>query len=156
MENHDLGTENKPKNSKSKNIIFIVCAVVVFLIVVVVLALCLGKDSSPSSPSGTTPGSTTVTKNKLEVSGTAMSVEYNDLLGYSVRITGLAKNVSGRNLSYASVEFSVYDESGYNIGTAVANVNNIAGGDTWRFEAVLLDFSETRPVSFKLADITAW
>jgi len=155
MENHDSSTENNSQNSKPK-IKLIVVAVVVILAVVVVLALCLSPESDPNSNPGTMQNSTAVTKKKLEISETKMSVEYNSLLGYSVKIPGLAKNVSSKNFSYASVEFSVYDKSGYNIGTALANVNNIASGDTWRFEAVLIDFPETEPVSFKLADVTAW
>lgn len=90
----------------------------------------------------------------LEISDTEMSVVGNDYLGYySVTIKGVAKNATNKNYSYASVEFSVYDEAGNNLGTAWANINNLKSGDTWRFEAVLLSVPETCPVSYTLVKI---
>ncbi len=96
------------------------------------------------------------TKPKLEVSGTSLSVEYSEYLGYSATITGVAKNTSNKNYSYVSVEFSVYDTNGNNLGTAIANINNLSSGDTWQFEANLFSFPSSRPTSYKLVDITAW
>lgn len=101
-------------------------------------------------------GSKEVNKKELEISGITMSVEYNQYLGYSAIIKGTAKNVSGKNLSYASVEFSVYDANGNNLGTAIDNINNLTNGDTWVFEANLFDFPNSKPVSYKLVDIVAW
>ena len=40
---------------------------------------------------------------KLEVSDITMTVSYNEYLGYSVKIVGVAKNTSGRALSYAII-----------------------------------------------------
>ena len=93
---------------------------------------------------------------KLEVSGITMTVSYNEYLGYSVKIAGVAKNTSGRALSYASVEFSVFDSSGNNLGTALDNISNLGDGDTWRFEATLFSFPKVKPTAWKLADINAW
>lgn len=85
-----------------------------------------------------------------------MSITYNEYLGYSATIKGVAVNTSGHDLSYASVEFSVYDASGNNLGTALANINNLGQGDSWRFEAALFDFPSTRPDSYKLVEIIAY
>ncbi len=95
-------------------------------------------------------------KSKLDISNTKMSVEYSEYLGYSAEITGIAKNVTKRDFSYASIEFSIYDINGNNLGTALANINNLAAGDTWNFEANLFSFSNTKPSTYKLVEITTW
>lgn len=97
-----------------------------------------------------------ISNEKLELSDIKMTTSYNEYLGYTVKITGTAKNVSGRNLSYASVEFSVYDSAGNNLGTALDNINNLGKGDTWIFEATLFSFPKVQPTAWKLAEINAW
>lgn len=93
----------------------------------------------------------------LEFKGSpTMQVEYNEYLGYSATITGTVVHNGFETLSYASVEFSIYDANGNNLGTAMDNINNLKPGDTWRFSANLFDFPETRPVRFEFAGFTAW
>ena len=88
-----------------------------------------------------------------EISG---NVEYVSYLGYSCELSGILKNKSNYSYSYVSIEFSVYDADGNNLGTALANVNNIGPGETWRFTATLLNYPSTKPTSYKLSNITAW
>ena len=86
-----------------------------------------------------------------------MSVEYMDYLEYySVSITGIADNVSGRKLSYVSLEFYFYDSQGFKLGEATAYTSGMQKGEAWRFEATSLDFPEVQPISFKLIEISAW
>ena len=99
---------------------------------------------------------TPMNNEKLQISEVKMVTEYNEYLGYSVKITGVAKNVSGKKLSYASVEFVIYAADGSNLGTALDNINNLYNGDTWRFEAALFSFPKIQPTSYRLSDITAW
>lgn len=142
MEEINLGNDVAPQKKNNKPIWIIIAALSIvsfFVIIFVVVALI---------PSETEP--------KLEVTGTSLSVEYNEYLGYSATITGVAKNTTNRKYSYASVEFSVYDANGNNLGTAFANINNLASGDTWQFEASLLGFPSSCPASYKLVDITVW
>lgn len=140
----DVDNSNNEKKSNNKKVwIGIVGFVVLFAIVI---GIVVGLDG----------GSSSVEKSKLDVSNISMSVEYNEHLGYSAVIKGTAKNTSSRNYSYASVEFSVYDASGNNLGTALANINNLGSGDTWHFEANLFDFPSSRPTTYKLVEITAW
>ena len=84
------------------------------------------------------------------------NVEYVKYLGYTCELYGTLKNNSNNSYSYVSIEFSIYDADGNNLGTAMANVNNIGPGETWRFEAVLLSHPSTKPARYKLADITAY
>ncbi|MDE6597998.1 MAG: FxLYD domain-containing protein [Clostridia bacterium] len=139
-ENNIEVDSSKFKNNHNRNLILIGVFVVIAIVVTIILVVSLSKSES---------------KPKLTISETHMSVTYNEYLGYSATITGVAKNTSGGNFSYASVEFSVYDASGNNVGTALANINNLGKGDTWRFEATLFSFPSTRPTSYKLVEITA-
>lgn len=113
---------------------------------------CFLTDENSSSFSGTSNNN----KEKLNISNVTMSVDYNSYLGYSAKITGTAKNLSGKNYSYASIEYTIYDEEGNNLGTAIDNINHLANGDTWKFEANLFSYPSTRPTSYKLVDITAF
>ncbi|MBR2869846.1 MAG: FxLYD domain-containing protein [Clostridia bacterium] len=83
-------------------------------------------------------------------------IDYNSYLGYSAEIRGVIKNTSSNDYDYVEIEYTVYDQKGNNIGTALANVNNLGAGETWSFTATLLDFPSSAPESFKLKDITAW
>lgn len=123
---------------KKANALFLICVITAIIFFTICESACM-KESY-----------------ELSISDTQLTVSYNEYLGYSASITGVATNTSGRNLSYASIEFSVYDSNGNNLGTALANINNLGKGDTWRFEATLLDFPKTRPASYKLVEIIAY
>lgn len=141
MEEINLKTETTKKNKSNKKIwIIILVSVAAFFVSFFAVDALLSSGNKP----------------KLEVSGTKMSVDYNEYLGYSAVIKGTAKNPSNKNYSYACVEFSVYDAAGNNLGTAIANINNLSKGDTWNFEAHLLSYPSNRPASFKLVEITVW
>lgn len=139
-----VDNSNNEKKSNTKKIWIGVVGFAILLAIIIGIVVGLGGESSPTG------------KSKLDISNVSMSVEYNEHLGYSAVIKGTAKNTSGRNYSYASVEFSVYDASGNNLGTALANINNLGSGDTWRFEANLFSFPSSRPTTYKLVEIAAW
>ena len=140
MEEFSVETESNEQNKKtSKNYWWLVVVLVISVILIVSGVVGLtGRNE------------------ELTVSGLEMKVDYNEYWGYSATITGVAKNVTSEDFSYASVEFSVYDSAGNNLGTALANINNLQAGDTWRFEATLLGRPSSRPVSYKLVEIIAW
>lgn len=141
MEEIKLDTELIQRNKSNKNIwLIVIVSIVVCLVSYFAFDALLSTDNTP----------------KLDISGTTLSVEYNEYLGYSATIKGVAKNNTRKNYSYVSVEFSVYDSAGNNLGTALANINNLASGDSWNFEASLFSFPSTRPTSFKLVEIIAW
>ena len=58
-------------------------------------------------------------------------------------------------MSYAQVSYNLYDADGAQIGTALANTNNLASGGTWKFEAVGFESVED-VASFELVDVTTW
>jgi hypothetical protein len=60
---------------------------------------------------------------------------WNDEIGIS-HVSGLAINNTGRDLSYAQVTIRLLDSSGSQVGSALANTNNLPAGATWRFVAM--------------------
>lgn len=67
-------------------------------------------------------------------------------------ITGVIRNVSGNVLS-GSIQFNLYDESGYQLGEAYDTIADIADGESWRFKAAIIDVdNEVR--SYKLISLS--
>lgn len=162
MEQFNFGGNNSSNNKQSKNkkVWTIVGIIAGVLLGIMIISAILGTNSSRSGTSNDSNdkiyNDSNVGSYKLEVTQTTLHVEYSDFLGYTAKIRGTAKNISKRNYSYASVEFSVYDVDGNNLGTALANINNLGKEETWRFEAILLATPKSKPISFKLVDVTAW
>ena len=59
---------------------------------------------------------------------------FND--GYALYIEGTVTNNSGRDLSYVQILIPTYDADGNKVGSAMANINNLKDGETWKFKAV--------------------
>ena len=54
-------------------------------------------------------------------------------------IAGTIKNNTDKKYRYAQVSFSLYDESDAQVGSAMANINNLEPQGTWKFEAIVLN-----------------
>lgn len=68
-------------------------------------------------------------------------------------IKGDVKNTTGKKLSYIQVELNLFDRSGHQVGSTLANANNVQPGTDWVFEApVLQDAAQT----VKVGGITAY
>ena len=48
---------------------------------------------------------------KLSVSNENVSIDHNEYIGYTVTVTGTVENTTGKDLSYISVEYKIYDSS---------------------------------------------
>lgn len=83
-------------------------------------------------------------------------IEYTKGLGYYVTISGALKNISNTKFSYVSITFTLYDQNGYNVGTAMANMNYLEAGGTWKYEANSFQWFEEAPKSYKCTDITCF
>lgn len=74
---------------------------------------------------------------------------------YMAVIAGTLTNNTDSDKSYIQVEYVIYDADGAQIGTALANTNNLKAGGTWKFEAA----STVEPdevASWELADVTGF
>jgi hypothetical protein len=54
-------------------------------------------------------------------------------------IRGVIRNKSTKKLNYISVTFAVYDSSGNRLDPASAFFGELGPGETWRYEALILD-----------------
>ena len=52
-------------------------------------------------------------------------------------VTGVIANTTGRRLRYLEVTFPLFDAAGKQVGTAIANENNVAPGARWQFRALV-------------------
>ena len=59
---------------------------------------------------------------------------YND--GFALYIEGIVTNNSGRDLTYMQILIPTYDADGNKVGDAMANINNLKDGETWKFNAI--------------------
>lgn len=68
-------------------------------------------------------------------------------------IVGTVKNNRNRKYSYAQITFTLHDESGAQVGTALDNINNLEAGGVWRFKAVVLEDNASK---YKLSELSGW
>ena len=71
---------------------------------------------------------------------------------YSTTITGRIRNNTAHSYGYVQVTFNLYNTAGEQVGTALANVNNLEPGTVWKFKA----FGFARGTTFKLGEITGF
>lgn len=85
------------------------------------------------------------------------SIDGEELTGdaYSCKISGVYTNKAGKDLSYVQVSYNLFDADGNQIGTALANTNNLADGGTWKFEA-FGSAAVDQVVSYKIGDVTGF
>lgn len=74
---------------------------------------------------------------------------------YSCKISGVYTNKAGKDLSYVQVSYNLFDADGNQIGTALANTNNLADGGTWKFEA-FGSAAVDQVASYKIGDVTGF
>lgn len=146
-------TIEKPK--KKKIGMWIALGIVAIIIIAAIVGGGKGDSGTPSAAgtSAQTGETSEAPKNdwdgKFDVENLAMTT---DDLGYA-HITGSLANLTDKEYKYVQVELNVYDESGAQIGTALANTNNLEAKGTWKFEAL---GTQTGVKTYKLKDISAY
>jgi hypothetical protein len=73
---------------------------------------------------------------------------------YTLTITGEVLNAGGEDYDYVQLSFGLFNDREQKVGTALANISNLAAGQTWRFEA--LGSPSERAATFRLEEITAF
>jgi hypothetical protein len=105
-------------------------------------------EQSAAALTSSEPSSTESEKPALEI----LSVECN-VDEYSTHVIGKLKNNTSKQLTYVQVQYALYDESGNQIGTALANVNGLDAGGTWKFDAIGITGETSK---YKLIDLTGY
>lgn len=70
-----------------------------------------------------------------------------------MEITGTVINRRSKTLNYAQINFSIFDESGGQVGTAFANINGLEPGARWNFKAQSFNKNGEK---FKLSKLTGF
>jgi hypothetical protein len=73
--------------------------------------------------------------------------------GYFDYIVGVVQNNTNQDFDYIQITFTLYDANDNVVGSAFANANNVKQGQTWKFDAAIL---EDDAVRFELDEITGW
>ena len=68
-------------------------------------------------------------------------------------LRGTVRNNTGRDYKYVQIEINLYDRSGAQVGSTMANVLNLESHTTWRFEAPVLEDSA---IGFKVKSVTGY
>lgn len=77
--------------------------------------------------------------------------------GYGMyTISGTLTNNTGKTASYVQVEYVLKDADGAQIGTGLANTNNLTDGTPWKFEAFCSVSGDAAPASFELIEVTGF
>ena len=122
---------------------------IILIVVVAIIALGAfgslsgGDKGSDSSTSGGTAKTEQAEEKKQEQEPYSISDEALDTSNpYGVKITGTLVNNTDEDKSYLQIEYNLYDADGAQIGTALANINNLKAGGTWKFEAASMEKPE--------------
>lgn len=66
--------------------------------------------------------------------------EITESMNYDMpQFNGTIKNNTDRDMEYVEINIILYDKDNAQIGTALANTNNLKAGGTWKFEALCID-----------------
>jgi hypothetical protein len=83
---------------------------------------------------------------------TGWKVESQTYGGY--KVVGTVVNKTGRDMSYAEIDFRALDSSGAQVDTLMTNTTNLPAGGKWRFEAG--GFKTEQAARFELAELKGW
>jgi archaellum component FlaG (FlaF/FlaG flagellin family) len=110
---------------------------------------------SVMSTSGTATTTALKTVSKAASSNLELLEGYKAIRGEygNVTIVGKVKNNGSHEYSYAQITFNLYDKNGSQVGSALANVNNLEAGGVWKFSAACIDGNFD---SFKFKEITGF
>lgn len=68
-------------------------------------------------------------------------------------IAGTVRNNTGREYGYVQVEINLYDDEGNQLGSTLANCNNLEPGGTWKFQAPVFD---ENAVKYRVKGVTGF
>ena len=149
--------EKNMAEKKKKPIGKIVLIVVVVLIALGAFGSLSGGGEGSDSSTGAGGAKTEQTEEKKqEQEPYTISDETLDTSNpYGVKITGILVNNTDEDKSYLQIEYNLYDADGAQIGTALANINNLKAGGTWKFEAASMEKPED-VVNWERVDVSCF
>lgn len=145
-----------PKCGKDQRSFFVKHKVFTFILILVVIGMIAGTTGNKNTNNNLVETSTTVKEKQEEFTLQDGHKGTTDKYGMSYTIEGTIKNNTDKQYSYVQVTFNLYDSDGAQIGTALANINNLEANGLWKFKASG-SFGDGKTVaSYKLMEITGW
>jgi len=155
-----------------KSILGILKKVAIVVVVVIALAAIFGGGESSnkvSTDTGSDKGKVSAEANESASNSTEEAAsteapkekytiteeELDTSNPYNVVVRGILTNNTDRDYSYLQVEYILYDADGNQVGSALANVNNLKAGGSWKFEASSLKGAD-EVAGYELADVTGF
>lgn len=124
--------------------------------IVIVVLIIIGSQGGDNKDQGAG------TKDGKSVPAAADKVEKPDLEvinhttesdSFATYIVGSVKNNTEKQYSYVQVEVNLYDKDGAQVGSTLANTNNLEPGGTWKFKTMP---STEEFASYKIKDVTGY
>lgn len=145
-----------PKCGKDQRSFFVKHKILTFILILVVIGMIAGATGNKNTTNNLVETSTTVNEKQEEFTLQDGHKGTTDKYGMSYTIEGTIKNNTDKQYSYVQVTFNLYDSDGAQIGTALANINNLEANGLWKFKASG-SFGDGKTVaSYKLMEITGW
>ena len=143
-----------PQCGKDQRNFFMKHKIITFVLIVVVIAGIGGALGGNNTNPTNSRTSTSITSEKftLKEGHTGSSDKY----GISYTIECSIQNNTNKQYSYVQVTFNLYDADGAQIGTALANINNLEANGLWKFKAIGSLGDGKSVASYKLMEITGF
>lgn len=110
------------------------------LAIVVLIAWAASGSNNKDQGAGTKDGASTPTVSDKAKAPDLEVVEHSvQKETYSTNIVGVVKNNTSKQYTYVQVEINLYDDSGAQVGSTLANANNLEPNGTWKFKAITLE-----------------
>lgn len=148
------GTDMAAKEGK-RGVGKIVLIVVVALVVIGAIGSMGGNGGANQAPAGDETQTSEQQPAEQTEPYTISDEQLDTSNGFAVYINGTLTNNTENEVSYIQVEYNLYDADGAQVGTALANTNNLKAGGTWKFEAVGTA-SPDEAASYERVDVTGF
>lgn len=128
----------------------------IVVILVVIIANSGGKDTSSQPATPTTPETQAATQKTAEPEKARYEILESKVVKeeYGSRfVTGKIKNNAGKDVGYLQVEINLYDKDNNQVGSTLANINNLEKDGIWTFKALIFEDNAT---SYKIKEVTGF
>ena len=140
--------EQQQKNAKKVGIGCLGFIVVIIIISIIGSSHQSSNTASTSTDSPSTASSESTSKPDLEILQTSSISE-----GYNGYVTGTVRNNTNKQYKYVQVEINLYDKSGAQVGSTLANTNNLEPHGLWKFKAPII---EDNTAKYSVKNVTGY
>ena len=136
--------EYQPRRHKTKPLAIVLGLIALFFTITIIATIINSPIGSDETRPAAADDSAAVTSSDPSAAGTEAKADlellssdgtFDSSIG-AIHITGSVKNNSEKTFSYVQIQFVLYDKSGAQVGTALANTNGLEPGNIWKYDAI--------------------